>query len=133
MTKVNQAEINEPDIGERMNIALEQIEETNKAKLEGVFREFKDGKNQNHLTAEHLQKIVITYQNFESIDKYAYRATPQELADNDFNLNIPRYVDTFEEEEEIDLAAVKEEIADLEDQLAQVRNQMDTYLKELEL
>jgi type I restriction enzyme M protein len=96
-------------------------------------REFKDGKNQNHLTEEHLQKIVTTYQNFETIDKYAYRATAQELADNDFNLNIPRYVDTFEEEEEIDLAAVKEEITGLEDQLAEVRSQMDAYLKELEL
>jgi type I restriction enzyme M protein len=96
-------------------------------------REFKDGKNQNHLTEEHLQKIVTTYQNFETIDKYAYRATAQELADNDFNLNIPRYVDTFEEEEAIDLAAVKEEITGLEDQLAQVRSQMDAYLKELEL
>ena len=96
-------------------------------------REFKDGKNQNHLTEAHLQKIVTTYQNFESIDKYAYRATAQELADNDFNLNIPRYVDTFEEEAEIDLTVVKEEIAGLESELAEVRSQMDAYLKELEL
>lgn len=96
-------------------------------------REFKDGKNQNHLTEDHLQKIVGTYQSFEAIDKYSYRATAQELADNDYNLNIPRYVDTFEEEEEIDLDAVKKEIAGLEDELAGVRSQMDAYLKELEL
>lgn len=96
-------------------------------------KEFKDGKNQNHLTDEHVQKIVNSYQNFETIDKYAYRATAQELADNDFNLNIPRYVDTFEEEEEIDLVAVKQEIVDLESELAAVRAQMDGHLKELGL
>ena len=67
------------------------------------------------------------------MDKYAYRATAQEIADNDFNLNIPRYVDTFEEEEEIDLDAVKQEIAQVEGELAMVRQKMDGYLKELGL
>lgn len=94
-------------------------------------REFKDGKNQNHLSDEHIDKIVRTYQEFETIDKYAYRATAQELADNDFNLNIPRYVDTFEEEEEIDLGAIQQEIESLEKELLAVRSQMNTYLEEL--
>jgi len=96
-------------------------------------RDFKDAKNQNVLTDEHLQKIVKTYRSFKTVDKYAYRATPQELADNDFNLNIPRYVDTFEEEAEIDLKEVKKEIKELESQLAGVRTKMDGYLKELGL
>jgi len=111
----------------------------NKGKTHGdvlfidASREFKDAKNQNVLTDEHLDKIVTSYRDFQTVEKYAYRATPQELADNDFNLNIPRYVDTFEEEAEIDLGAVKQEIASLESQLTAVRAKMDGYLKELGL
>lgn len=96
-------------------------------------REFKEAKNQSILTDEHVEKIVRTYAAFQSVEKYAYRATPQELADNDFNLNIPRYVDTFEEEAEIDLDAVQREIATLETQLAEVRRKMITNLEELGL
>ena len=95
--------------------------------------DFKDAKNQNVLTEAHLEKIVATYHAFETVEKYAYRATPQELADNDFNLNIPRYVDTFEEEAEIDLGTVKQEIASLEKELTAVRAKMAGYLKELGL
>ncbi len=111
----------------------------NKGKTHGdvlfinASREYKDAKNQNILTEENLAKIVRTYRAFETVGKYAYRATAQELADNDFNLNIPRYVDTFEEEAEIDLVAAKKEIAELEKELAAVRAKMDAYLKELGL
>jgi type I restriction enzyme M protein len=111
----------------------------NKAKTDGdvlfidASRDFKEAKNQNMLTDEHLDKIVATHQAFQTVEKYAYRATPQELADNDFNLNIPRYVDTFEEEAEIDLVAVKQEITSLESKLIAVRAKMDGYLKELGL
>ena len=111
----------------------------NKAKTHGdvlfidASREYKDAKNQNILTQEHLDKIVRTYRAFETVEKYAYCATAQELADNEFNLNIPRYVDTFVEEEEIDLNAVKKEIAGLEKELVAVRAKMDGYLKELGL
>lgn len=94
-------------------------------------RDYKEAKNQNLLTDEHVQKIVDTYRAFQTVDKYAYRATPQEIADNDFNLNIPRYVDTFEEEAEIDLDAVKTEITRLEGELATVRAKMQAYLEEL--
>lgn len=96
-------------------------------------REFADAKNQNLLTAAHLDKIVATFRAFQSVEKYAYRATAQEIADNDYNLNIPRYVDTFEEEAEIDLKSVKKEIAQLEGELVTVRQKMDGYLKELGL
>jgi hypothetical protein len=85
------------------------------------------------LTDEHLDKIVRTCRKFETVDKYACRATPQEIADNDFNLNIPRYVDTFEEEEEIDMDEVKQEIIRLEGELAAVRKKMEGYLNELAL
>jgi type I restriction enzyme M protein len=80
-----------------------------------------------------LDEIVATYQSFETVEKYSYRATPQELTDNDFNLNMPRYVDTFEEESEIDLGAVKQEIAHLESQLTTVRAKMKNHLQELGL
>ncbi len=109
----------------------------NKGKTHGdvlfidASREYKEAKNQNVLTDEHVQKIVASYQAFQTAEKYAYRATPQEIADNDFNLNIPRYVDTFEEEAEIDLDHVKGEISSLESQLLEVRAKMKAYLEEL--
>ncbi|OIO68785.1 MAG: hypothetical protein AUJ56_08130 [Zetaproteobacteria bacterium CG1_02_49_23] len=95
-------------------------------------REYKNGKNQNFLTEEHLSKIIETCQARESVDKYAYLATPEALKENDYNLNIPRYVDTFEEEEEIDLAVVLKEREQLKDQLANLEVEMEGYLKELE-
>ncbi|UNW09427.1 type I restriction-modification system subunit M [Acinetobacter indicus] len=94
-------------------------------------REFKSGKNQNNLTEENIAKIVETYRVRESVDKYAYLATLQEVKDNDYNLNIPRYVDTFEEEAEIDLVAVRAEREQLKNQLAELEVQMAKYLEEL--
>lgn len=93
--------------------------------------EFKAGKNQNLLTTENIQKIVNTYRARVSVDKYAYLAKPEEIQGNDYNLNIPRYVDTFEAEEEIDLMAVRREREQLKAQLAVLENEMDNYLKEL--
>lgn len=94
-------------------------------------REFKSGKNQNNLTEENIAKIIETYRVRKSVDKYAYLATLQEIKDNDYNLNIPRYVDTFEEEAEIDLVAVRAEREQLKSQLAELEVQMAKYLEEL--
>jgi len=94
-------------------------------------REFKPGKNQNLLTGDNLRKILETYRTGESVPKYAHLATPEEIAGNDWNLNIPRYVDTFEEEEEIDLVAVRAERLKLKEELAALEAKMDGYLKEL--
>ena len=94
-------------------------------------REFQSGKNQNQLSEDNIKKIVETYQARASVDKYAYLATLEEIEANDFNLNIPRYVDTFEEEEEIDLMAVRAEREALKSQLAELEAKMDGYLKEL--
>ena len=96
-------------------------------------REYVDGKSQNYLGEQHIQKIVKSYKSFKTTDKYSYRATLQEIADNDFNLNIPRYVDTYEEEAEIDLQAVQKEIDTLEAELLEVRSKMKNHLKELGL
>ncbi|MBF0620731.1 MAG: type I restriction-modification system subunit M [Magnetococcales bacterium] len=94
-------------------------------------REYRDGKNQNFLEEEHINKVVETVGARETVDKYAYLATPEEIAENDFNLNIPRYVDTFEEEEEIDLMAVRDEREKLKAELVELEVEMEGYLKEL--
>lgn len=93
--------------------------------------EYQSGKNQNALLDDHVEKIVETYRNRKDVPKYAHVASFEEIKENDFNLNIPRYVDTFEEEEEIDILAVQQEIEQLEAELAQVRGKMSKYLKEL--
>ena len=95
-------------------------------------REFVSGKNQNTLSAEHLDKIMRTYSERLEVEKYAHVAEYAEIKENDFNLNIPRYVDTFEEEEVIDIDAVQLEIEQLEKELAEVRAQMSIKLKQIE-
>lgn len=94
-------------------------------------REFKAGKNQNVLSPENIAKIVATYRNGGNVDKYAYLASRKEIQENDYNLNIPRYVDTFEEEEEIDLLAVRAEREQLKAQLTELETEMAKYLEEL--
>ena len=94
-------------------------------------REFEPGKNQNALSEDNIKKIVETCRGRKDVDKYAHLATPDEISENDFNLNIPRYVDTFEEEEEIDLMAVREERKKLKATLEALEQEMDGYLKEL--
>ncbi len=94
-------------------------------------RDYQDGKNQNFLREVDLQRIFDTVQARQTVDKYAYLASPDEIAENDYNLNIPRYVDTFEEEEEIDLMAVRREREQLKAELARLEVQMDACLKEL--
>ena len=94
-------------------------------------REFKAGKNQNLLTQENIAKIVETYHAGTDVDKYAYVASLEEIKENDYNLNIPRYVDTFEEEEEIDLLAVRAEREQLKAQLTELETEMAKYLEEL--
>ena len=94
-------------------------------------REFTPGKTQNVMDETHITKVVETFRARAAVDKYSHRAGPEEIADNDFNLNIPRYVDTFEPEEEIDVAALQKEIDQIEAELAEVRGRMRGYLKEL--
>ncbi|PWK76565.1 type I restriction enzyme M protein [Mucilaginibacter oryzae] len=96
-------------------------------------KDFEKVKNQNMLREEHITKIVDTYRNRTVIEKYSHLATLNEIADNDYNLNIPRYVDTFEEEEEIDIQAVMREIKELEAQRAKLDEEIEVYFKELGL
>ena len=94
-------------------------------------RDYEAGKNQNLLREADLRRVLDTAAARQAVAKYAHLASPAEIAENDFNLNIPRYVDTFEEEAEIDLMAVRRERQQLKAELAQLELQMDAYLKEL--
>ncbi len=102
-------------------------------------KHFESAKNQNKLRDADIEHIVSTYRKFNEgklkpgivEDKYSYVATFDEIQGNEFNLNIPRYVDTFEEEVEVDIAAVQLEINKLETELKTVQEEMKKYLTEL--
>jgi len=96
-------------------------------------REFEQDTNQNRLREQDVERILATYAARQPVDKYAYLADYDELEDNDFNLNIPRYVDTFEPEPPVDMSAVNAEIADLKSKLGEVEQRMAAYLRELGL
>ncbi|MBU4486885.1 MAG: type I restriction-modification system subunit M, partial [Candidatus Delongbacteria bacterium] len=95
-------------------------------------RDYVSNKNQNTLSDDHIEKILDAYKDRKDVEKYAHLATFAEIKENEFNLNIPRYVDTFEEEEEIDIDAVQAEIDQLEKELAEVKAKMAEKLKEIE-
>jgi len=92
---------------------------------------FEKGRTQNILREIDVEKIVETFEKRVAIEKYSYVASIDEIKSNDYNLNIPRYVDTFEEEEPIDMEAVKENITNIKEELQEVEKQMEKYLKEL--
>lgn len=94
-------------------------------------KEYKPGKAQNSLSDENIDKIYDTYASRKEIDKFSRLVSPEEIAENDYNLNITRYVDTFEEEEPIDIQANLRELAQLEPELKKLEHQMKKYLEEL--
>jgi len=94
-------------------------------------KEFKQGKAQNTLTEDNIAKIFDTYKKRRSIEKFSRKVTFDEIEENDFNLNITRYVDTFEEEEPVDIKANLKELAELEPELQKLEKKMAGYLKEL--
>ena len=101
-------------------------------------KQFKKDRAKNILRDEDIARIVETYKAYRNgenaeIDKYSHVASLDEIKKNEYNLNIPRYVDTFEEEEIIDINQVNAEIAELKVQIAEVEADMAKYLKELGL
>ena len=96
-------------------------------------REFEKRKNQNSLTPENLQKIYETYAERKEIEKYSHRASMDEIKENEYNLNIPRYVDTFEEEEPIDIGAVAEELQKLNANEENLQNKIAGFCEELNI
>ena len=96
-------------------------------------KEFKAGKNQNILEQEHIDKIVDTYAKRVDVDKFAHVADMQEIEEIVYNLNIPRYVDTFEEEEPVDLDAVKSKIQSLGSETKAAIDKAESFMRQLGL
>jgi type I restriction enzyme M protein len=93
--------------------------------------DYEEGSNQNFLREKDLEKILDAYHNFEDIEKYCRVADMEEIERNDFNLNVPRYVDTTEEEEPVDVEEVLTELDQLEKERDEIESEMMSYLKEL--
>lgn len=93
--------------------------------------DFTKAKNQNILEEKHIAKILDVYHKREDVEKYAHIASFEEIEENDFNLNIPRYVDTFEEEEPIDLGKVADELATINKEIEQAETEFLSMLDEL--
>lgn len=94
-------------------------------------RDFEKVKTQNILREEDIEKIISTYRNRTEIEKYSKVASLEEIVGNDYNLNIPRYVDTFEAEESIDINAVAEELKALEDEMKVTDEELAAFCDEL--
>lgn len=92
-------------------------------------KEFEKGKNQNRLTDENIDKIFETYHNRVDVEKYAHVASIEEIRENEYNLNIPRYVDTFEEEEPIDLDEVNKQLAQDNQEITELEAKIAEQLK----
>ena len=107
---------------QKMNYEYVHIEE--EENLSANFKKQLEKHNKKKLEED-------TYRERKEIEKYSHLATLQEVAENDYNLNIPRYVDTFEEEEPIDIHAVMKEIKELEAKRADLDKEIEGYLKEL--
>jgi len=90
-------------------------------------------KTQNILTQDNIDKIISTFRERKTEDKYSYLASISEVEENDYNLNIPRYVDTFEEEEQIDIDTVATEIQDLDIELEENETIIASFCKELNI
>ena len=95
--------------------------------------DYEKAKNQNYLTNENIEKIIDTYANRKEIEKYSHLASMQEIKENDYNLNIPRYVDTFEEEETIDLDKVSSELKALEIEMKTTDETIASFCRELNI
>ncbi len=104
---------------------------TNDVLFIDASKHFEKDKKQNRLREEDINLILETYKNRQDVDKLAHVATLDEIKDNDYNLNIPRYVDTFEEEEPIDLDDVNRQLAEVDEEIARLEKELEAMLAEL--
>lgn len=112
-------------------IILKKQRDTRDVLFIDASNDFEKQKNQNILLPEHIEKIVNAYKNRVDSDKYAHVASFEEIKENDFNLNIPRYVDTFEEEDPIDLVQVSDDLAKVEADIATTQVELLSMINEL--
>lgn len=96
-------------------------------------KEFEKGKAQNYLTDENVKKIVDTVIARKDVEKFAHLATYEEIVKNDYNLNIPRYVDTFEEEAPVDIDAETEKLIELDQKAKEAKEKVNAYFRKLGL
>lgn len=96
-------------------------------------KEFEKGKNQNKLTDENVAKILETYKTRSEIEKYSHKASVDEIKENEYNLNIPRYVDTFEEEEKIDINEVAKKLKELNKEEINLQTKIAKFCDELKI
>lgn len=94
-------------------------------------KDFQKNGNQNTLTDQHVDRILEVFESRETTDKYSYLATLEKIRDNDYNLNIPRYVDTFEDEEPVDLEQVSEDLKQLNTEMETTDGKIEKFCKEL--
>ena len=94
-------------------------------------KKFDKGKKQNAMTDEHIDAVLNLYNDRKTVEKESYLASFEDIEKNDFNLNIPRYVDTFEEEEPIDLNDVLKSMADIDQKIEKVQGEFVSLLKDL--
>ena len=94
-------------------------------------QKFEKGKKQNAMTDEHINAVIDLYNKRKTVERESYLASFEDIEKNDFNLNIPRYVDNFEKEEEIDLNALLEDMKQTDQELEQVQGEFVSLLKEL--
>ncbi|KRF54837.1 restriction endonuclease subunit M [Bacillus sp. Soil745] len=97
-----------------------------------VSKDFTKGRNQNKLSKESIDRVVETYKQREVVEKYAYVASFEEIKENDFNLNIPRYVDTFEEEIPVDMESIGSNIKEIRKVKAELESNLYDIISSLE-
>ncbi len=103
----------------------------NKIIIIDASSEYKEGKVQNQLLQEHIEKTVSAYDALEEVDKFMRVVDLEEIIENDYNLNISRYIDTTEPELEVDLIAVRKKIVELEEKEKEIDFRLNQYLEEL--
>lgn len=94
-------------------------------------QDFKKEKNRNQLTEENIDKILSAYIDRKDIEKYAHLASFEEIKENDYSLNIPRYVDTFEEEEVIPLLEIGAELIQIDKEIAEASKELYSMMSQL--
>lgn len=112
-------------------IILKKEKDNNDVLFIDASEDFESGRNQNFLREGDIEKIVEVYKNREDVERYASVTSFEEIKENDFNLNIPRYVDTFEEEEPVDLKVVDSTLIEIDKEIEKIDEELEGYYKEL--
>ena len=114
------------------NINMEQNNENVAiGKFIDASKKFIKGKKQNEMSDEHIDEVMDLYNRRETVDKESYLASFDDIEKNDFNLNIPRYVDNFEKEEEVDINGLLEDMQKTDDEIGKVEGEFVNLLKDL--